>query len=441
MALRDDCYDKVFPDLPPLSIGTAGVAELGRCAALWDGSALEGHEDESGVDAAWPIFGQFVAHDITADRSPLGAARRSAAITNFRAPRLDLECLYGPGPIGAPYLFDRHDPAKLLLSSSGVDVPRNREGIALIGDARNDSHLLVSQMHVAFATLHNRFVDELRSAGCGEQELFDDARRSTVWHYQHILLREFLPQVVGRSLAAELIEDGPRFFRVSRDEPHVPLEFAAAAYRYGHAQIRELYQVNPHYGPVPLFPDLVGFGPVTQERAVDWSLHIGPGAQKAIRIAARLPGALLHLPPQISGVRSDHDLSSLAARDLARGMKCGLPSGEAVARAMGITPLEPRAIGLARYGWVDETPLWLYVLREAEMLCGGERLGPVGGRIVGDVLVGILDSDPESFRAHAPDWRPWLTGNGSFSLAHVLLARRASALADASQSRSADPES
>lgn len=418
-------YGKLFATLPPLCVERAQLSALGCAGGPCDlGKGLTVGQDSS-VDAAWPFFGQFVAHDLTADRSPLDQTRHRHAIENFRTAKLSLECLYGPGPADAPYLFARDDPAKLLLAPSGLDVPRNHEGLALIGDARNDTYLFISQMHVAFANLHNRLVDALRDAGSGETDhLFERARRSTIWHYQHIVFREFLPQLVGSSLASELAEGGPRFFDTGSD-PLVPLEFAAAAYRYGHAQIRHRYHVNAHFGPVPIFPDLLGFGPVHPEHAVDWSLLIGTGAQKAKRIDARLARALIELPSEISGVRPGDEYSSLAARDLARGPLAGLPSGETVARAMGVTPLQADVIGLATYGWLHETPLWLYVLKEAEVLCDGERLGPVGGRIVGEVVAGVIDNDPDSFRALEPGWQPWLAGDDKFSLADVLLPDRA----------------
>ncbi len=417
-------YGKLFPDLPPLEAGPGQLSRLGRLGGPCDLGIACGASNDARGDAVWPIFGQFIAHDITADRSPVDPPRHSNEITNFRAPRANLESVFGPGPMDAPYLYERADPAKLLLASSGLDLPRNHEGIALIGDARNDSHIFISQMHVAFAKLHNRLVDELRHAGVDEQGLFEQARRSTIWHYQHIILREFLPHLIGSSLASELSEDGPQFFEASPDGPSLPLEFSAAAYRYGHAQIRQQYWVNANFGPVPLFPDLVGFGPVHPDHAVDWSLLIGASAQRAKRIDMRLPRTLIELPTEVSGAHPESEYSSLAARDLARGPIAGLASGEAIARAMGITPLDAEAIGLAQLGWRYETPLWLYVLKEAEALCDGERLGPVAGRIVGEVLVGIIDNDRESFRALEPDWQPWLGADRSFSLAGVLLAEQ-----------------
>jgi hypothetical protein len=393
---------------------------MGCRDGLCDLSATGADGHDSAVDAVWPFFGQFVAHDITSDRTPIRPDRSPRVIRNFRTPRANLESLYGAGPIGMPFLYERHDPAKLLLASSGLDVARNQEGVALIGDARNDSHLFINQLHVAFAKLHNEVADRLRSTAAPDTDVFEHARRATTWHYQHIILREFLPQVIGSGLASELVAGGTTLSHAGGERPNVPLEFAAAAYRYGHAQIRQRYQVNPHFGPVPMFPDLIGFGPVPLEHAVDWSLHIGMNAQKAKRIDMRLARALIELPKELSGVDTNDEYASLAARDLARGPMAALPSGEAIARELGIPPLGARTVGLGSLGWRYETPLWLYVLREAEVLCGGEQLGPVGGRIIGEVLVGILDHDPKSFRTLEPEWQPWLGRNDSFSLSDVL---------------------
>ena len=128
----------------------------------------------------------------------------------------------------------------------------------------------------------------------------------------------------------------------------------------------------------------MGFGPVTPERAVDWTLQIDvaghPAAQRAKRIDARLPASLIALPTQISGSEPGTDYASLANRDLQRGQAVGLASGEAIARRLGVPPLSPEEVGLAERGWTGETPLWFYILKEAEVLHAGEQLGPVGGR-------------------------------------------------------------
>jgi hypothetical protein len=415
-------------DLPPLEVDEESLHALGRPGGPCD-VGVEFVDDAEDADArtaaVWPFFGQFVAHDITADRSPLGHRSDPSRIRNFRTPRANLEGVYGAGPVGSPYLYERDDPARLLLGPGGHDVPRNHQGIALVGDPRNDVHLFVSQLQVAFIRLHNILVERLREDGEDEATVFEEARRSATWHYQHVLLREFLPLTIGDSLTAELLDGGSRLYQPG-DEPWIPFEFADAAYRAGHSQIRQRYQVNPGFGPVPVFPDLMGFGPVAADRTVDWSLQIDvpgrPPAQRSKPIDGRLPSSLIALPVAISGAAEGTDYASLANRDLQRGLAVGLPSGEAVARALGVEPLTPDQVGLAEHGWQGETPLWLYLLKEAEVLGDGDRMGPVGGRIVGEVLVGIVDADAESFRRVDPGWTPTLPSHepGRFGLADIL---------------------
>jgi hypothetical protein len=228
---------------------------LGRAGGLCDCGDAEDDEASLGTEAAgWPFFGQFVAHDITADRSALQSHVDPARLRNARSPQLNLEGLYGDGPVGHPYLFQRNDPAKLLLGADGQDVLRNGEGTAIIGDPRNDSHVLMSQMHLAFAHAHNRFVDRVRSEGTPESNVFDSAARELRWHYQMVVLREFLPTLVGAELVRSLLDNGPSFYRPTH-EPFIPLEFADAAYRYGHSQIRHRYTLNSASAPAANYPD------------------------------------------------------------------------------------------------------------------------------------------------------------------------------------------
>jgi hypothetical protein len=163
-----------------------------------------------------------------------------------------------------------------------------------------------------------------------------------------------------------------------------------------------------------MFPDLIGFRPLSDVHTVQWArMFDAPGqppAQRAKKIDGRLVASLIALPVALTGETDEEAYRSLAVRDLERGEGVGLPSGEAVARAMGETPLTADEVGAAESaGWPGETPLWYYILREADVRSGGDRLGPVGGRIVGEVLVGLLDLDTTSVR-HAPsDWQPTAT--------------------------------
>jgi hypothetical protein len=159
-----------------------------------------------------------------------------------------------------------------------------------------------------------------------------------------------------------------------------------------------------------MFPDPLGFRKLPPERAIDWSLFFDipdqRTAQRAKRIDGKLVQSLIQLPVALTGECEIDDYHSFAARDLQRGQGVGLPSGEAVARHLGIAPLSAAQIGVASAGWQGETPLWYYILREAAACTGGHRLGPVGGRIVTDVLVGLIDTDKTSFRQVSPEWQP-----------------------------------
>ncbi len=405
-------------DLPALDVKDALLHEIGTPGGLCDGGDTR---PDAAVEAGWPFFGQFVAHDLTADRSRLSPRRGVAHLRNMRLARANLESLYGEGPAGAPYLYSRDDPAKLL--DNGDDLPRNQEGIALIGDARNDSHVFVSQMQVAFIRAHNQLVDQLRQAAASESDLFDQARRLLTWHYQWIIVTEYLPRLVGRDLVDELLAAGPPFF-ASRN-PSIPVEFAHAAFRFGHSQIRSRYQLNRKQPARPLFPDLIGFGPVG-DRTVDWSLLFDvPGlaaAQRSKAMDGTLSSVLVRLPVPITGAVEDEAFRSLAVRDLLRGQGTHLPSGEAVARRMGVRPLSVPEIGLRDRGWLAETPLWFYILREFAVREAGNRLGEVGGRIIAEVLLRIIGADPESYLRLAPDWTPTLPGRGRrFSLTTLLV--------------------
>jgi Animal haem peroxidase len=256
--------------------------------------------------------------------------------------------------------------------------------------------------------------------------VFDVARRETVWHYQWVIVNDYLPRLVGAELVDSVLEHGPRFYRPD-GAPKIPLEFADAAFRYGHSQVRDSFELNSGSGKLRLFPDLIGFRPVPAERAIEWGrlfdVDGAEPAQRAKLIDGRLARSLIELPAAITGDVEVDAYQSLAGRDLERGHAYGLPSGEAVARAMGEAPLADDPLGLRAAGWTGETPLWLYFLAESASSGRGELLGPTGGRIVAEVLIGILDADRGSYRANDPGWTPTLPArNGRFGLADLLLA-------------------
>ena len=422
-----DRYSRLFGELPPLAGDNEALLALGAAGGICDGGDACGYVEETA--AGWPMFGQYVAHDITADRSPIAARADAGRIVNSRSPRANLESLYGAGQIGSPYLFRAEDPDLLLLGINDRgeprDVPRNSQGIALIGDPRNDVHLFVSQLQVAMIGVHNRLVERARADGVRAGEVFATARRETAWHYQWVILNDYLPRTVPTDLAAEVLAEGPRFYRAGHD-PKIPFEFADAAFRYGHGQVRDVFEVSAESGARPFFPDLLGFRPVPAELCVDWQLLFDvegePPAQRAKYIDGNLVHSLIELPTAVTGEVETDAYRSLAGRDLQRGGAYGLPAGEAIAEAMGEAPLGPDENPLTASGWTGGTPLWLYFMFEAAARGRGERLGPAGGRIVAEVLTGLIDADPDSYRSLESDWTPTLPARGErFGLADLLI--------------------
>jgi hypothetical protein len=426
--LPEGRFGRLFPELPCQTATGDALLKYGAADGALEsrGNIHEGlGKDNPRIPAGWPFFGQFVAHDITHDRSPLQESEEVAVLQNFRTPRLDLECVYGAGPVGQPYLYDLRDPDKFLIGrgeSSIGDLPRNEQGLALVGDARNDTHLFISQLHLAFLHFHNRIVDTLRQQKVNALDVFDRAARMVRWHYQWIVLHEFLPLSVGDELVRELIKSGSKLCRFS-GKAFIPVEFSDGAYRFGHAQIQQSYDVNLSLRNVPIFPDLVGICSVTPERRVDWKLFFEfdgeQPPQPSRRISPQLVSALMRLPKALVGETPRPEFSSLASRDLYRGHSVELPSGEAIARALNLQPCTATELKTEEARWF-ETPLWLYVLAEAEAQERGERLGEVGGRIVAEVIFELLRHDPMSF-LNEPNWQPDLaSANGKFGIVDLL---------------------
>ena len=383
------------------------------------------------IPAGYTYLGQFVDHDITFDPvSRLDRAIDPHALTNFRTPRLDLDSVYGAGPVVQPYLYDWliMPPATRMLIGhhDGIeDLPRNEQGRALIGDARNDEHAIVAQLHLLFLRFHNAVADRLAAAGLPDEDLLGTAQDVVRRHYGWIVEREFLPLLTGIAHA----DAQPVSFD---DGPFIPIEFSGAVYRFGHSMVR------PQYGlrmtppgteappATPLFPGLAGFGTLDPGLVVDWERFFRlPGfereAEPSQRINTHITGPLFHLP---------EPAAELPRRNLQRGRMLGLPSGQDVARAMGVDVLDadelclqdvpPDVLGELR----EATPLWFYVLAEAQARAEGKRLGPLGGRLVSGVLSGLLVADP----TRDPDWRPGELGTGeTFTMATLIEFTRAAA--------------
>ena len=402
------------------------------------GSEHPDRGDNPDLPAGYTYLGQFVDHDITFDPATSFERRDDPdALHNFRTPRLDLDLLYGSGPVASPHLYDDEDPVMLLVGQNTAaiherdDLPRNQQGRALVGDPRNDAHVIISQLHLAFIRFHNAVVDHLRSRFFPAAELFEEAQRLTRWHYQWVVVHDWLPRLVGPELLDDVLVRDPatgairaacRFYEW-KHQPFMPLEFSAAAFRFGHSQVRGTYRLNDTLDELPILTDvrvphpvqhLGGLRPLPKGWTVDWAHFFvidGSAPQLSRRIDTRIAEPLRHLPPSL-----DPSSRSLALLNLLRGRSLGLPSGQAVAAAVG------SGVPDSELGLDGEAPLWFYLLRESERLEDGLKLGPTAARLVSEVLVGLLSGDPSSFLNVDPSWRPELPGveRGRFSVVDLL---------------------
>src|SRR5215475_6605463 len=305
------------------------------------------------------------------------------------------------------------------------DVPRTSDGTAIISDPRNDEHVIIAGLQCAFILFHNRAVDQARAAGVADA--FAQARQLTTWHYHWLVLHEFLPLVVGQSMVDDVLAKGRRFYRPN--EAFMPVEFQGAAYRFGHSMVRPSYRVNlagdggnPFFGLI-FDPSATGPDPAdlrggfrAPRRFVGWQtfFDFGDGEVKPNKlIDTRLSTPLFNLP--LGAIPALGGPTALAQRNLLRHVPWQLPSGQSIAEAMNVPVLSRE--DLSELKALDQdldasTPLWYYVLKEAEVLEDGLHLGPVGGRMVGEVIIGLLRLDRHSFLSVEPQWRPTLPTRG-----------------------------
>jgi hypothetical protein len=356
---------------------------------------------------------------------------------------LDLDSVYGAGPVAQQDLYDPSDHIKLKVETGGPfeDLPRRADAAAIIGDPRNDEHLIIAGLHGAFLLFHNRAVDHVRAQArvSDPADVFAEARRLTTWHYQWLVLHEFLPLIVGQPMVDDVLCNGRRFYRPARGAAFIPVEFQAAAYRMGHSMVRPSYRANlAGDNGEPFFafifdpsqegradPDDLRGGARAPRRFVGWQtfFDFADGEVKPNKkIDTKISSALFDLP--LAAIATHDPPTALPQRTLLRHLTWQLPSGQRIAAAMDVDPLTPaQLVELAPLGvgFERSTPLWYYVLEEAELLADGLHLGPVGGRIVAEVLVGLLQADPRSYVAARPRWQPELPArNGSFRMTDFL---------------------
>jgi len=384
------------------------------------------------------FLGQFLDHDMTFDlTSRLGAPTPPIASPNARTPFFDLDSVYGGGPGGNPELFDPSDPIKFRVENGGQfeDLPRDPiTNQAFLGDPRNDENLMLAGLHAAFLLFHNHTVDLIRSQNpsIADNDAYFQARRLTLWHYQWVILNEFLPRIVGQPVIDDVLANGRHSYNPLHGDAFIPVEFQIS-YRFGHSMVRPSYRANlhgdngqPFFGMIfdpagdgqsdPV--DLRGFARAPR-RFIGWQTFFDFGGAFSAevrpnkRIDTKISTPLFHLP--LGTIPSGTPPASLMQRNLLRCVTWQIPSGQRIASEMGIPPLsnaELAELQPIRASFVESTPLFYYILKEAELREDGLRLGPVGGRIVAEVFIGLLQLDPDSYLSVQPSWVPTLPTHG-----------------------------
>lgn len=439
---RGDRFGRIF-SLAPLFIQAQQLKKLGKQSGPMDMKKSKKSRTKT-VPVGQIFFGQFVDHDITLDASSSlsSAVRDASSIENVRTPALDLDCVYGQGPEASPYLYRGGEAdfknVKLMTGADGTafekqeenlseeDLCRSAHGVAIIGDPRNDENRVISQMQLAMIRFHNNVVDYLsEEENLSGAELFEHARQLTTWHYQWAVLHDFLPAICGQAVVSDILGNGRKFYCAEFSEPFIPVEFSVAAYRFGHSMIPQVIRIKNGKTEHNLFSKVmgVGFKPLNSAAGiVDWNVLFKTAKKSTVQMAEKLDCKLATDLLDLPFITEPGQESSLATRNLLRGQTFMLPSGENVAQHIGrpddeIATVSEAAMTLAcSYADLSSgTPLWLYLLLEAEKIGRetspgqfdkGEGLGPVGARIVAETIHGLISLDPRSFLAQQPNWSP-----------------------------------
>lgn len=453
-------FDYMFPQLQ----NREAVLESDDPKLVMDlvrlGETMNDHVEDAAFDSiipsAYTYFGQFVAHDITlelqsdeitnlddSDFRPFSKEFVRSSIKNRRSPTLDLDSVYGVSSDGSPVPRIGANLSVGSTSTSGDrppntnnfnDLPRkprskdpltDRE--ARIGDARNDENLIIGQMHVAFLRAHNTLVNRGMT--------FNEARATLVQHYQWLIIQDFLKRVADNEIINDILTHGCRFFRPPITDLYMPLEFSAAAFRFGHSMVRGSYDYNLNFMGdnkatlLRLFDltsfsgELESFDTLPEKWIIEWKRFLDAGTNTARRIDTQLVDPLTKLQDMIGKPLPGIE-GSLAARNLLRGYLLRIPIGQKVAEVLGFPPLTPQQIIAAAANpeqaellqtseFSKRTPLWYYILAEA---ADRSVLGPVGTTIVAEVLIGLIRWTEGSILTQ-PHWKPTLGSTpGTFTL-------------------------
>lgn len=452
-------FKKMFPRLRPQAASVEDLTALGERMTTNSADSNNG-----AIPAGFTYFGQFVDHDLTFDQTMLtNNIKKPSFGFQLRSPELDLDSLYGAGPDVLHFMFngDKFRLGSNTASDNNIvndasllhDLPRLNQ-TAVIADPRNDENLIVAQLHLAFMNFHNRvldFVNANPAVAKPNETRFETARRLVTWHYQWVVLNDFVRRLVDDVVFQDVRTNGNQFYVVKLGaRPYMPVEFSVAAYRLGHSMVRSEYDYNTVFTPFagvrtlapatldflfgftggggiqpdPTSPSPSSLSNVPSNWIIDWHRFLEIKGNKPSNMANPIDTTLADPLKRLHSFPSTQSHNNLAVRNLIRGKMRGLPSGQSIAIEMGEIPLQINVVSDINPEFQENTPLWYYILHEAEVV-GTGKLGKVGSRIIAEVFFGIVKADHNSFMS-SHDWKPVLPVDssgkvtGNFTLADLV---------------------
>ena len=461
----------------------AALTDLGRTMLTTPADEMS----DSNIPAAYTYFGQFVAHDISFfdvkgrnhqqhpscdfahGVNPKQFAKLDSTTANNRGSQIQLDSIYNNAPLeddevhlklGA--VTKRDSALTIEMTDPFQDVlrdPINQSPVS--GDPRNDNNVIVSQLHVAFVRAHNALVDLLLVNGIDRSIVFQEARKLLRQHYHHVLIADFLGRVSDKETLEEVRAQKQHLYNPETNNQKLPLEFTVGAYRFGHSMVTSNYYYNDNL-PGASFSSLVPLKmmrltsaeglmqSLPDSRVIQWKRFVFDRGSAIKTDNPNFAGLLIPalIKQQFTVLNEKGEVlpcePNLAVMDLLRGYMLNLPTGQAVARLLIEKGRQVRLltademVGIAtkrsaeqlkiltasEFDFCNRTPLWFYVLAEAELINQGKTLGPVGTTIVAEVLLGLVRRSPDSILSqdgpYIEQFEPLKTKSGKFRLEDLL---------------------
>ncbi|MDE4100067.1 hypothetical protein [Phaeobacter gallaeciensis] len=450
-------YDRLVDvDVGPFQSPT--VTELANVAEAMTSGGFVEPQQSTEIPAVMTYFGQFLAHDVT----HLQWSTPESAWTNLRAGHsLDFGTVLTQTDLSHPQNSNWNCHAGVSLGETTTtgehrDLPRSLlpYGQSCTSDARNDTNLALAQIIV----LLTRFLHAVRQHN--PTLSVEQVGALTAQHLQAVVLDDYLRTICDPGIWQDIRDNGRSLVWTDKTRPfYVPIEFAAAGFRFGHSMVRDMYA---HWGDSDKFMCATTFlrfvhdppdpanslinGRLGGIWAHDWRafsrLADAGDMVRAARIDPNIAFAFRDLSEGHFALKTAPQAGAtinLAHHTLKRQYTLGLPTGQQLAQLAGVPTMSAAEVlgtgysniadAIDQAGFGSDTPLWFYILREAEFFQGGGRLGPLGSRLVCETLHAAIENSAASILTEtggpAPEvsfvpTMPRVTNGGLYKIEDVI---------------------